>query len=710
MFRRRNKTSDHKAGGDLVPNAPNLADEDGGGWYKKPAPRGSDSDPEINVLPGGPLGIPQSAQSMAPTYYDGGMAPTYYDGGGGVSTSSPPRTRHQKKFSPRSPTRKHVNHSVDEFCAVVGVHDWSAATRMLDDDPKVVSKTAIVSLKGQRTVCDPLHLVVVSNPPVSLSLFHYFFCLCICLLTTLLSYILKLDFLERVLKEYPSAAHNPDKNGDRTALHWACIANASPAIIEIIAHANLGACKHQDRPHGRTPLHYLAMQANEPAQINALMDADMRASKVKDNSHKTPLDLAQDSSNPFKLDIIPALQARRSSGGLFSGTMKVRNRNSSPGKYKNRTASPGKYADPEGDNQGAADGGRPIRSNRSSRGRRTSRSEEASTPFAGASGTMPLRMVTSETDSDGPSRNAYYGTDSSEELDLVNGEFGAPPRLVQSTSASLYMPRSQFQAPVQSMASYNPPGDYTPPPRHHQTASGSHSPPPPGTYSNRSNSPKPTSSRDQSPLVRQTDWDAPPPRTVQSDHRRAEEQAHTMNSVNRASNSSQPRHSNQSIADGMDESIRELRIQLERKRGVLRDKDTEIAQISDQIKQVAREEGTMSRQLEQARSSAVDQNALSEKHGKVARLKQQIDELKAELRRTEKEVKKMESKSLAGSGNLNFMEQQLHVKKEEQSTLRAVMEALEDEKKSARREVDNIDSELKSLETIQMLAQGDDIG
>jgi hypothetical protein len=38
------------------------------------------------------------------------------------------------------------------------------------------------------------------------------------------------------------------------------------------------------------------------------------------------------------------------------------------------------------------------------------------------------------------------------------------------------------------------------------------------------------------------------------------------------------------------------------------------------------------------------------------------------------------------------------------------MEALEDEQKSAKREVDNIDSELKSLETIQMLAQGEDIG
>jgi hypothetical protein len=166
MFRRR-KTSDSKAGGDLVPNAPNLADEEGGGWYKKPATRKADSDPDINVPPDGPLAIPESAQSMAPTYYDGG--------GGGSRASPPSRPRHQKKaprspISPRSPIRKHVNHSVDELCAVIGLNDWNAATRIIDEDPKVVSKLATLTLKGQRTVCNPLHLVAISTPPVSLSL------------------------------------------------------------------------------------------------------------------------------------------------------------------------------------------------------------------------------------------------------------------------------------------------------------------------------------------------------------------------------------------------------------------------------------------------------------------------------------------------------------------------------------------------------------
>jgi hypothetical protein len=563
-------------------------------------------------------------------------------------------------------------------------------------------------------------------------------------------HFLKLDFLERVLREYPSAAHNPDRNGDRTALHWACIANASPAIIETIANAHLGACKHQDRTHGRTPLHYLAMQATEPEQIHALMEADMRAAKVKDNSLKTPLDLAQDSSNPFKLDIIPAIQARKLSEGLFAGLKKIRNaspgkyratspgkynkRTPSPGKYNKRNASPGKYAAPdlqaqsnaEGDNQGSADRGRPGRSSRSER--RSSRSERASMPIAGASaaaapmigdqlrGFMPLLGQPNGMDNDVPSRRVHqyhgssvdgisHGTDSSEEV--VSGEFGAPPRVVQSTSASLYAPRSQFPAHVQSMASYTSPGNFSPPRRTQTASSGysssySNSPIPPAAASrNRSYSPKLTSSRDHSPKSTSSRDQSPmPPRIVRGGN----------SSQPRSSNSSQPRHSNQSIADGMDESIRELRIQLERKRGVLREKDNEIHQISDQILQAAREEGTMSRQLEQARSSGVDQNALFEKQGKVLRLKQQIDDLKAELRRAEKEVKKMESKSPAGSGNLDFMEQQLHLKKDEQSTLRAVMEALEDEKKSAKREVDNIDSELKSLETIQMLAQGEDIG
>jgi hypothetical protein len=157
MFRRR-KTNDPKAGGDIVPNAPNLADGEGGGWYKKPAK--PDSNPDINAPLDGPSILPKSAHTIAPTYYDGG---------GGASTGSPARTRHQKK-SPRSPIKNHVvNHSVDEFCAVIGVHDWNAATRIFDDDPKVVSKTAILTLKGQRTECNPLHLLAISAPPVSLS-------------------------------------------------------------------------------------------------------------------------------------------------------------------------------------------------------------------------------------------------------------------------------------------------------------------------------------------------------------------------------------------------------------------------------------------------------------------------------------------------------------------------------------------------------------
>jgi hypothetical protein len=160
MFRRR-KTNDAKAP-DLVPNAPNLADGEGGGWYKKPAPREPDSNPDINAPPDGPSGKPKNANSIAPTYYDGG-------GGASAGSPPPPKSRHQKK-SPRSPIKKIVKHSVDEFCAVIGLNDWNAATRIFDDDPSVVSKTATLTLKGQRTECNPLHLIAISEPPVSLSL------------------------------------------------------------------------------------------------------------------------------------------------------------------------------------------------------------------------------------------------------------------------------------------------------------------------------------------------------------------------------------------------------------------------------------------------------------------------------------------------------------------------------------------------------------
>lgn len=148
MFRRR-KGNEKKAG-DAVPAAPNLTDGDGGGWYKKP---GSDPNPDINIPLDIPLGIPPSVQSTAPTFYDGG---------GG---SSPAKA--QTKKSPPSLPRKQSQHSVDEFCAVIGVFDWNAATKIFDEDPKVATKTAILTLKGQRTECNPLHLLVISSPPVS---------------------------------------------------------------------------------------------------------------------------------------------------------------------------------------------------------------------------------------------------------------------------------------------------------------------------------------------------------------------------------------------------------------------------------------------------------------------------------------------------------------------------------------------------------------
>lgn len=527
-----------------------------------------------------------------------------------------------------------------------------------------------------------------------------------------------MDFLERVLNHYPAAAHNTDRNGDRTALHWACIANESPQILDMIVNANVGACKHQDRSHGRTPLHYLAIQANDPEQIHVLMEADKRAAMVKDSSQKTPMDLAQDSSNPSKLDIIPALQRRRSSGGIFSGIKKVRSRNASPGKYKKRGQSPGKYSAPdyqtngEEGNQTTTDSRRPRRSSRSTV------PERAAIAVSGANAAaaqprndqysrvaMPVRLdQPNGGDNNTPSRrvNQYHqsayeprphGIESSGEFDSDELGVAAPPRLAQQTSSSMYMPR---QAPG---GSYTPPRSYSPP-RNNLT---SNSPGQSAATRNRSNSPI-LSSRDHSPMPRhQAVQASPEPRTIRSD----QEQAHKVAPRNRTSNSSSSRPSNQGLAAGMDESIRVLKNQLERKRGILREKDMEIAQIGGQIQQAAREEDTLNRQREEAQP---DQSVLVAKQEKIATLKEQIDGLKAELRRTEKEVKKIESKSYVPSGNMDFVTQQIHAKKDEQSTLRAVMGALEEEKKTAKRDVDNIESELKSMETIHLLAQGEDIG
>jgi hypothetical protein len=82
-------------------------------------------------------------------------------------------------------------------------------------------------------------------------------------------------------------------------------------IIQKLADHYPSACKAFDKSHGRLPLHYLSMHATSVTQITALLEADSSAMRQKDKQSQTPLDLAQESSNPLKLDIISQLVQRQ---------------------------------------------------------------------------------------------------------------------------------------------------------------------------------------------------------------------------------------------------------------------------------------------------------------------------------------------------------------------------------------------------------------
>ena len=100
-----------------------------------------------------------------------------------------------------------------------------------------------------------------------------------------------------MVQQNPGALLSGDRSMSRSPLHWACISNAEPQVLQILTSANPAACKQQDRSHNRTPLHYLAIHGSDPSQINILMNADHRAAMTKDRDNKTPVDLAESSTN-----------------------------------------------------------------------------------------------------------------------------------------------------------------------------------------------------------------------------------------------------------------------------------------------------------------------------------------------------------------------------------------------------------------------------
>ena len=176
----------------------------------------------------------------------------------------------------------------------------------------------------------------------------------------------------------------------------------------------------------------------------------------------------------------------------------------------------------------------------------------------------------------------------------------------------------------------------------------------------------------------------------------------------RLSTASRP--SSQVIAAGMDGEMQALRDKLERKKRAVETKDKEIQQMEDQIEDNKEEIAALYQRAQGGGAAApVDNRRLSEKRDKVQRLKDKIAELQAELKQAEKDVKRMERDN-GGTMDMASIQDQILSKEDERSSLQFVKDALVQERMAAQRDVENAESELKSLETIQMMAQADNLG
>jgi hypothetical protein len=138
MFR---KKKDKKGGDGDLPDAPNISDDDDAMWFK---PTSSAAGTADIALPG--MGIPPPAP---PSGIRMSISPNLAGARNSPSTSSS-----QKRFS------------VNDLVAAINYNDWEAVMKVLDQDPKVAGKNAQVSLKGQTTESNPLHLLVINDPPV----------------------------------------------------------------------------------------------------------------------------------------------------------------------------------------------------------------------------------------------------------------------------------------------------------------------------------------------------------------------------------------------------------------------------------------------------------------------------------------------------------------------------------------------------------------
>jgi len=159
--------------------------------------------------------------------------------------------------------------------------EWRLCMLKMQTEPHQARFHGTISIAGQMTHAYPLHLAVSKKPPTHL--------------------------IDCLIKAFPDALRATDQKYGRLPLHIACIHTASAQVLKRLLVGFEEATRFADKAEGRLPVHYACVYGS-PFEIAVLVEAEDRALIYKDLSGKTPLDLAQNSSNPHRDAIIRRLE------------------------------------------------------------------------------------------------------------------------------------------------------------------------------------------------------------------------------------------------------------------------------------------------------------------------------------------------------------------------------------------------------------------
>ena len=630
--------------------------------------------------------------------------------------------------------------------------------------------------------------------------------------------------IEKIVKAHPNAISAPDDACGRLPLHWACISGVSLSVLEFLVQSFPKACKVTDKLYGRLPLHYGAIHATSAAQITVLLQADKRAVAQKDSTSKTPLELAQESNNPIKLDIMAELRKKvvetkiKSTGkdhtkahevsreqwenpsdpfmsmGLDNHLPAAPIRNVAPSNIRSslpikpnfpttapqttpvlvaqgdhsfssinpdapagwdapsyRSQSPGRQVMPHsprssGTGKGMTysplapqDHGRaPATTSRTS-GRARSPGLSLSNHAASTSGftsdqihgertrhgsqpredsncrPLPLvqrRQQTWSQDAEEAGKSQRGGDNfhlSTNQDAFRNHAFDVPGSSQQYTAQPSYNNTTQTPPPLQQYQQKQAPvygldsrsGDY--PHQFHAygtSNSGSPKAPPPKTSNSRhSDDYAAAYARKMEEFTNKKPKAAPvaaaPASTYISAIEDSDQQGEMMG---------------QQLLEVMNESIRELNEKLHRQKQNLEKKGSQLSDLDGRISQMNSQQESLGREVEAAHAHDRQKRDLfRQKQERITTLNLQIAKLQAELRQEQAELEDVERSMYVAQEAAVRSEAHLHAMRDEQGSLGAIRQALEDEMNILSRDVTNCESELKSLEAIQNLARGDSL-